>query len=319
MNHHTGGAARRAAVLVALIMHANPEAIEPSIQSSRQPPVQLYRSGVDMVALAVTVEQADGSFVPDLYREDFRVFDGGVQQDVSVFRGGEVPIDLVLLLDTSASMTARLKTATHAAINFVRRLRPADRAAIMEFGRTVGVRQGFTADVAALEAAIRATRPSGATALYDALYVSLNEFDQPRGGGAEIRRRAIVVLTDGDDTVSLITFDAVLDLARRTGIAIYPIAFRDRSDVLLPADRLRRARYELRTLARETGARVFFPSQLWKLDNIYALITEELAHQYALGYVPRDSLSGPRFRHVQVIVNHPGATARTRRGYLSER
>jgi VWFA-related protein len=188
----------------------------------------------------------------------------------------------------------------------------------MEFGRIVEVRQDFTADVAALEAAIRATRAYGATALYNALYVSLNEFDQQRGGGAEIRRRAIVVLTDRDDTVSLITFDAVLDLAAVRALRS-TIAFRGRSDVLLPADRLRGARYELQTLARETGARVFFPAQLWKLDNIYASITEELAHQYALGYVPPDSLSGPRFRQVQVIVNHPGATARTRRGYLSGR
>jgi Ca-activated chloride channel family protein len=274
----------------------------------------IFRSGVEMVALTVTVEKSDGSYVANLDADDFRVFDDGVQQNIRLFRGGEVPIDLVLMIDTSVSMGSQLPTATGAAVQLIEVLRPTDRAAIMRFGSSVELVRTLTPDRPALESAIRSLPPRGETSLYNALYVALREFGPPPG--TEFRRRAIVLLSDGDDTTSVVTFDSLRDVARRSGIAIYAIALGLAKGAYAADPKIRQAVYELRTLASETGGRSFFPAGLSDLDGVYGSIERELRHQYALAYLPAESVRDGRYRRVAVVVDHPGARARTRTGYI---
>jgi VWFA-related protein len=283
-------------------------------------PRATFKGGIDLVALSVTVTDQHQKHVPGLTPADFEVLEDGVPQDVSFFSGSETPLDLAILLDTSASMSGRLPLAQAAAIGLTRSLRQEDRAAVFSLKDSVDVLQSFTGDVRSLEAAIRSTRPGGGTALYNAVYIALKQFTGPQHAPQEVRRQAVVVLSDGSDTVSLITFDSVLDLAKRSGVAIYTVSLRPK--IANPLNRnagdASRSDYSMRALAQETGGRAFFPLEAGELPGIYASIGEELATQYALGYAPKRSDTDGSYRRVSVrVLNHPEARPRTRTGYFA--
>ena len=197
--------------------------------ATQQPSSQVFRGGVELVSLNVTV--TDGTkYVTDLNQEDFEVFEDGALQTITLFNREQQPIALAVLLDTSASMDERLPTAQEAAIGFARRLKPNDAMEVIDFNSQLHILQTFTADQGALEKAIRSTTANGSTALYNAVYISLKELKKVRAASAdEIRRQAIVVLSDGDDTSSLVEYDEVLDLAKRSETAIYAIGLRPQS------------------------------------------------------------------------------------------
>ena len=179
-----------------------------------------FRASVDVVSLSVTVTDPSGRYVTDLTRDQFHVFEDGAEQEVTTFNRKTVPIALALLLDTSASMSDRMGTAQEAAIGFARRLGPEDLGELVGFSYQVQVLQGFTSDQDALERAVRKTMAGGPTPLYQAVYISLKELKKIRAASAqEIRRQAIVVFTDGEDTSSLVAYDELLDLAKRSETA----------------------------------------------------------------------------------------------------
>ena len=139
----------------------------------------------------------------DLGQRDFAVFEDGIRQELSLFTHENLPISLVLMIDTSASMEEKLATAQAAAIRFTKTLRPQDLAQVVQFNDRATTLQPFTNDLAALEAAIRKTEASGPTALHNALYIALKDLMRDKKA-AELRRRAIVLLSDGEDTASLV-------------------------------------------------------------------------------------------------------------------
>lgn len=276
----------------------------------------VFRNGVELVALTVTVEDARGRYVSSLNAEDFRVFEEGVPQHVQYFGGGEVPIDLLLMIDTSSSMYERIRIAQAAARNFVRVIGPSDRASIMGFASNARIVVPFTGERNVLENAIQQLTARGNTALYNALYVALKQFESLDPLTNEIRRRAIVLLSDGDDTTSLVSFDSLLELARRSGIAVYVISFNPHGQ---PGDRdIDQGVYRMRVLARETGAASFFPKTITDLEGVYQDIARELAHQYALAYVPATTAKRGQFRKVNVVVDQADMRVRTRSGYIAE-
>jgi Ca-activated chloride channel homolog len=277
---------------------------------------QRFRGGVDVVSLSVTATEG-ARYVTDLNEEEFEVFEDGAKQAITFFSRAQQPVALAILLDTSASMEERLPVAQQAAIGFVKRMRPEDVIEVIDFDSQVRVLQSFTSDVAALEAAIRQTSVNGSTSLYNAIYISLKELKKIRAQSAEeIRRQAIVVLSDGDDTSSLVEYEEVLDLAKRSETAIYAIGLRQG-----PASGARRefkeAEFVLNQLARDTGGRAFFPSSAHDLPKIYEQISQELASQYALGYTSRNNQRNGAWRRVVVRVTRPGVAARTRQGYYA--
>jgi Ca-activated chloride channel homolog len=293
-----------------------------------QPTVGFFKAAVDLVTVNVAVTDGKDRPVSGLGRDDFQVLEDGISQDVSFFVASEVPLDVALLIDSSSSMRAAMPLVEQAAMGFVDALGPSDRAAVMGFASHLRVLQSFTTDRAALETAIHSVVAHGDTALYSALYVALDSFQRVRRdtstGLAGVRRQAIVVLTDGEDTTSPIQYDDLLDRARRAGVAIYPIAIAtdaDLSKLLAQTDAKRfftRAEYGLKTLARETGARAFFPTQLSDLGGVYRLVAEELSTQYALGYVPKVERRDGSYRRIAVrITSRPDVSPRTRAGYYS--
>jgi Ca-activated chloride channel homolog len=273
---------------------------------------QRFRGGVDLVSLNVTVMEGT-KYIADLEEQDFEVYEDGTRQTVSFFSRVQQPIALAILLDTSASMNERLSTAQEAAVGFARRLRKEDVIEVIDFDSQVRVLQSFTNDAAALEKAIRSTDVNGSTSLYNAIYISLKELKKVKASSSEdIRRQAIVVLSDGDDTSSLIEYEEVLDLAKRSETAIYSIGLRQGNEA---RREFKEAEFVLRQLSTETGGRVFFPTSASELPKIYEQIADELSSQYALAYSSKNPLRNGAWRRVAIRVARPGLTARTRQGY----
>jgi Ca-activated chloride channel family protein len=275
---------------------------------------QIFRAGVEMVSLNVTVVDSQGRYVTDLNQEDFAVFEDGAKQELSYFNRTNLPIALSLLIDSSASMEQRMENAQDAAIGFASKIRPQDLAQIVDFDSRVEIRQTFTNKLEDLERAIRMTSSGGSTALHNAVYISLKELAKVKARNPEeVRRQAIVVLSDGEDTSSLVSFEEVLELAKRSETAIYTIGLQPRETSALRG--FREAEFVLRQLAQETGGRAFFTQNVEGLKDVYGQITDELSSQYSMGYSSRNPKRDGAFRRLIVQVSRPNVTPRTKRGY----
>jgi Ca-activated chloride channel family protein len=283
-----------------------------ALAAQQQPPK--LRSGVELVSLNVSVTGTDGKFVTDIEQTEFEVFEDGARQNITFFSRKQQPIALAVLLDTSNSMEDKLATAQEAAIGFAKRLKPEDVAEVIDFSSQVRILQEFTNDAGALERAIRSTHADGSTALYNSIYISLKELKKIKARTEdEIRRQAIVVLSDGDDTSSLLPYEEVLELAKRSETAIYTIGLRDQRDGARP--NFKEAEYVLKQLAQETGGRTFFPNSVHELPKIYEQISQELSTLYSIAYSSRNPVRNGAWRRIVVRVGRPGLIGRTRQGY----
>jgi Ca-activated chloride channel family protein len=278
-----------------------------------------FRSGIDLVALSVVVTDAHDRFVAGLTQADFSVVEDGVPQELSFFSANPVPMDVALLLDTSASMIDKMSVVHEAAIGFLSGIRPGDRVTVVDIKDGVRVRHPLDDNLEAARAAVRATTARGGTALYNGVYMTLKEMVRHRRKTEEIRRQAILVLSDGDDTASLVGFDDVMEAAKQSGIAIYTISLRTTLQKLLAHDRRTAVsgEYAMRALAQETGGRSFFPAVATELASVYGVIADELANQYALGYISTNPRKDGVYRRVSVKVSQPDVRTRTRSGYLA--
>jgi Ca-activated chloride channel family protein len=276
-----------------------------------------FRSAIDLVSLNVTVTDSTSRYVTDLMEKDFEVFEDGVRQELTLFNRSNLPVALSLLIDTSSSMEDRMTTAQDAAIGFVRKLRPTDLGEIIGFDSRAEVLQKFTNNIPSLEQAIRKTVAGGSTSMNNALYISLKGLKRiPTVHEEDVRRQAIVLLSDGEDTSSLVTFEDVLDLARRSETAIYTIGLMQDSQGG-QSKGFREATYALRQLATDTGGRAFFPSDIKSLVSVYGQIYDELSSQYTLGYISKNSRRDGGWRRLVVRVTRPNVTARTKQGYFA--
>jgi Ca-activated chloride channel family protein len=282
---------------------------------AQQPPT--FGTGIEVINLSLSVTDPRNNFVIDLKEADFAVFEDGIRQDVSFYTHENLPISMAIMMDTSASMEEKLPAAQTAAIRLVQTLRPQDVSEVIQFNDRATTLQPFTANHTALETAIRQTEASGPTALYNALYIALKDLMREKKA-AELRRRSVILLTDGEDTASLVSDEQVLELAKKSEINIYAISLRpDR-----PQDRLRQAfsqaEYVLTALTRETGGRVYFPTSLSELDSVYDRIAEELRTLYSIGYVSSNTRRDGKWRRIVVRVpDREGITIRHKLGYYA--
>ena len=294
-------------------------AVVASVALRAQEPVgqPSFRTGVDVVSLNVSVSDASSRFVTDLEQADFQIFEDGVQQEITLFNRSNLPVALSLLIDTSSSMEDRMSTAQDAAIGFVRKLRPTDLGEVIGFDSRAEVLQKFTSNPAELEQAIRKTVAGGSTSMNNALYISLKGLKKiPIRQEDEIRRQAIILLSDGEDTSSLVTFEDVLDLARRSETAVYAIGLMEDSTGG-QSKGFREATYALRQLTNDTGGRAFFPGDVKNLANVYGQIYDELSSQYTIGYSSKNPRRDGAWRRIVVRVNRSNVQARTKQGYFA--
>ena len=280
---------------------------------------KVFRSSVELVALNVVVTDARQQYVRDLREHDFVILEDGVRQPISFFAAGQVPLDLVLLIDTSSSMGPLRPTVQRAASGFLGVLKAEDRCAVVGFNQTVTVLQDLTGDRQALADAIRRAGASGDTSLYTAIYVALRQFGQPARQAGDVRRQAIVVLTDGEENASGLGFDALQEEALSRGVAIYAIMLQTAS--LLQhervAGRLTPTRAAVKQLALESGAAAYFPRLASELGDTYARIAAELTNQYSIAYLPTTAGVDRTPHRIAIrIAAQPGLRARTRTHYL---
>ena len=286
----------------------------PIVLQAQQP---AFRSAIDVVSMNVTVTDSTNKYITDLEEKDFEIFEDGVKQDLTLFNRTNLPVALSLLIDTSSSMEDRMTTAQDAAIGFIRKLRPTDLGEVIGFDSRAEVLQKFTSSTGELEQAIRKTVAGGSTSMNNALYISLKGLKKiPVRQEDEIRRQAIILLSDGEDTSSLVTFEDVLDLARRSETAIYAIGLMD--DAAAGQSKgFREATYALRQLTNDTGGRAFFPADIKTLASVYGQIYDELSSQYTIGYTSKNPRRDGAWRRLIVRVARPNVQARTKQGYFA--
>src|SRR5688572_20673320 len=268
---------------------------------ARQRPA--FRSTIDLVMLNVTVTGPGGRYVSDLSADDFQVLEDGRPQDVAYFSPANVPLSVSLVLDTSSSMDEEMALSKQAAMDFIARLRPGDIAEVVSFDSRVEVLQPMTSDRALLEHAIQRMRAGGSTALYNGVYIVLRQLDKIKPqSGDDVRRQVIVVLSDGEDTSSLVTFDHLLDSAKRSQTVIYTVGLG-----LEEPTRVTRSdgEFGLRQLAQETGGRLFLPKRPTDLVDVYTQIANELTNQYMVGYLSSNARADGAWRRIAVRVLRP--------------
>jgi Ca-activated chloride channel family protein len=292
--------------------------------TTHAPGSPLFRTSIDLVALSVVVTDQQQRHVTGLSADDFAVFEDGIEQEVSFFATQQVPLDLALLLDTSASMHDKMETMQQAAVGFLQTLRSGDRTTIVDIKDSVRVAYPLGDDFVEAHTAVRRTFARGGTALFNGLYLALKEMVKQRKANGDVRRQAIAVLSDGEDTASLVAYDDVMELAKQSGITIYTItlksAFAIRQASLSGRRYFSEAEFSMKALAQETGARSFFPTEIEELAGVYGVIATELANQYAIGYSPKNPNRDGAFRRVVVrVADRPDVRTRTRSGYLAAR
>ncbi len=276
--------------------------------SAQQPPV--FRAGTHLVPLYVTVTDRSGRLVADLVQEDFEILDNGQPQPIALFRSDVQPVTVVVLLDTSASMTGNLDILKAGAEQFLLRLLPDDRAKVGAFNDKIEVwpTGEFTGDRDELVSLLDVLDYGNPTRLYDAIAVGLDELTGIAG------RRVVLVFTDGDDTASRLGLDEVLERARAEEVMVYAIGLE--SEYFNGVRRVRtRPDRGLRRLAEETGGGYFELKKTDELGPTFTRVAQELHSQYLLGFVP-PVLDG-KVHKLQVRVRRDGLTARARRSYVA--
>jgi len=261
---------------------------------------------VDVTAVELPVTVLDGGKpVENLQQDEFRVFEDGIEQTISHFSlHKDMPVRLGIVIDTSGSMAETLPSVQRVVMGFLRELlRPRDRAYIEIFSDQPNVLASFTADFPTLENALLSLFADRATALYDSAIMGLFQFSGVRG------RKAIVLLTDGEDTASKNDFEDVIGYAQRAGVTIYTIGIDLAATKVVP-------RWQLGKLAEITGGQAFFIGGQAELDRIYAEIDRELRTQYLLAYTSSSEKPPDELRKVRVDVNRKGVKVRTISGYF---
>ena len=292
-------------------------------------PDDVIRVKTTLVNSPVLVIGRDGKFVPNLRREDFQVFENGVKQEIAYFAPVDNPFTVALVIDTSRSTVFNLADIQQAALAFVEKMRPNDRAVVVSFSDDFKVVSEATSDRETLRDAIANIRPGGGSRVYDAVDSLIEEMNRIEG------RTALVLFSDGVDNDSRsATFDSTLRKIERTDTLIYPVQFstydrmkaRAPSSGTLPAEGTgfseqdyRRAGAYLRRLADATSTGVYPAAEISDLDRAIASIVDELHNEYSIGYYPRNAgLTGEQ-RRVEVRVNRPQLVVRARTGYVVDK
>ncbi|HSB14066.1 MAG TPA: VWA domain-containing protein [Bryobacteraceae bacterium] len=270
---------------------------------------------VTRVNLLFTVTDKKGRFVTDLTKDDFAIREGKRPQTILEFVSeSDLPLRLAILVDTSNSIRDRFKFIQEAAIEFINSVvRPnQDKAAMISFDTAAELQADLTGDLATLDKVIRNLRPGGGTALYDAIYFACRDklmMDQPR----HKFRRAMVILSDGEDNQSRYSRDQALEMAQKADVVIYTIST-NITRVETDGDKV------LKYLSEETGGVTFFPFKVEDLSQSFENIANELRHQYNLLYRPEPMKTDGTYQTVDVRVKErKGLIVRARKGYYSPR
>lgn len=311
-------------------------------QPGQDEPVRLR---AEEVLLNVTVMDAYGHQATELTKNEFIVAEDGQRQDIASFLISSVPVNVVLMLDASGSVVSEINSLRDAAMHFVNQLGPEDRVSVIEFHTNVELIQDWTAKADDVRHALswrfkpgmvqtkQGSFTYGSTALYDAVFSAADEQLAKVEG-----RKAIILLTDGDDTSSKVTYEQALTAIVKSGSVVYVVSkarafikdldrYRGTAGRVfgggiaqqadLYAGRFERAERLMTDLAGRTGGRIFSPLQDKEMKDVYGQVARELKNQYIITYIPKNLEHDGRLRRVKVFLVRPGYSARTREAYYA--
>ncbi|MGB8458155.1 MAG: VWA domain-containing protein, partial [Candidatus Acidiferrum sp.] len=332
------GRAQEAKAQSAQRLQAAPKAATPQAQQEQEAkpaesPQKIVQV-VNLVDVLFTVLNRRNKLVPDLQKQDFKVFDEKLPQDIRYFsKQTDLPLRIGMLVDTSNSIRDRIKFEQDASINFLFSVlrRGRDEAFVMTFDDEPQVVQPFTGDAGLLRDQILQTRAGGGTAVYDAIYEAcqnqLSHPPRPPGDQPDVVRRVMILISDGEDNLSNHTRSEAIEMAQRTSVVIYTIStstqwiqlsqtdpdkLANRKTHLTEGDKI------LQDLADETGGRAFFPYHVDDLDQSFQDIGDELRNQYSIAYIPTNYVLDGRYHRIRIEVpDHKGYQVRARRGYFA--
>jgi len=268
---------------------------------------------VDEVNVVFTVTDKRGKFVNDLKRDDFRVIDDSKPaQAIRSFRSEtNLPLRVGLLVDASNSIRDRFKFEQEAAIEFLNQIiHQQDQAFVLGFDTTPEVTQNFTNNTEALSRGVRMLRPGGGTAMYDAIYYACRDEIMAKDKGNIETRRAIILLSDGDDNQSRVSREEAVEMAQKAEVIIYTISTNS-SGMRLKGDKV------LEHFAEETGGRSFFPFKVQDVSDAFLQIQDELRSQYAISYKPADLQPNGKYHAIQILADNKKYKVRSRKGYYA--
>ncbi len=274
--------------------------------------VTTLKKTVTEVRVVFTVTDRHGHYIKDLKRDNFRVLDDQKPAELRSFRSEtDLPLQVGLLVDASNSVRDRFKFEQDAAIEFLNSVIPPgnDKAFVVGCDATPEVTQDLTDSTEHLSTGVRMLRAGGGTAMYDALYYACRDklLKQEQTGPV---RRAIILLSDGEDNLSHVTREEAIEMAARAEVIVYTIST-NISGMKGSGDKV------LERIADATGGRAFFPFQMREMSDAFLSIQEELRSQYAVAYKPADFVADGRYRTIQIMSQDKGLKVRTRKGYYA--
>lgn len=275
---------------------AQPPDTQPQSTQDDQQPSTTFKVNVKLVNVFTTVTDTGGAPVSSLKQDDFQVFEDGKLQQIAVFhRESELPLSIVVAIDTSLSTRGDQKLELESARRFAHAiLRPIDGLSLFQFSEIVDQLTPFTADVRVIDKAISRVHSGAATALYDTLYLGSDALMERRG------RKVMVVITDGGDTVSKVNYQEAIREAQQAEVILYSI-------IIVPiensAGRDTGGEHALIQLSRDTGGKYFYASGISQLDAAFRQISDELRTQYLIAYYPSTRVADSDYRRIDIKIN----------------
>jgi Ca-activated chloride channel homolog len=275
----------------------------------------VFKSDVRLVRLLATVKDPSGNLIGTLEKHNFKVYDNGVEQQISVFEHHtDEPLSVSILIDTSGSTGKELKYETDSVSRFLKALfregNPDDSAAIYAFNWQVVLLKSYTRHFDELERKLRGLKGEGGTSLYDAMFLAASDLSGREG------RHVMIIVTDGGDTTSAKNYHQALESAQLADIVIYPILV---MPITNDAGRNIGGENALTSIAAGTGGRVFAPSVGLQLDSAFTDILHDLRTQYLIGFYPHNvPLTKDRFHRIRLVVDRNGLRVQTRTGYYGD-
>jgi VWFA-related protein len=274
--------------------------------------VPVFRAGVDLVNLGVTVADKKGTLITDLTANDFEIYEDGKKQTLRYFAGGDAanagpPMHLGLLIDVSESMGEDMSFTKTAAVKFLNTLTDAVDVTVVDFDTEVRTARFSQAEFARLIERIRQKKASGNTALYDAIGVYLD------GAGGQDGRKVMFLYTDGGDTRSSIPLHELMDLLKASDVTVYAIGELEHQSSSTKVQQ----RMIIQQIADVTGGQAFFPAAVKDLDGVYEKVVAQIRAQYTVGYLSTNEKTDGGWRKVDVKVTRKDLRVRSRRGYFA--
>jgi Ca-activated chloride channel homolog len=274
---------------------------------------------VDLVVVHTSVYDKNGHFVGGLKKENFKLFEDGVAQNVSFFSQEDVPVSMGITLDISGSMRNKIEMVNRSALAFIKASNPEDEVFLVGFNDEIELLEDYTSDIDLITDALENTIVSGGTALYDAIYLSIQKAQTGKKP-----KKAVVVVSDGEDRDSYYKLDELVAKVQELDVQVYTIGIMNpipekglfgRFSKSVPE----KARDALQKISDETGGKAFFPQKVAEMNGIVSEIAHELRNQYSIGFISSNPARDGAFRRVKIVLegSDPSHHLRYRKGYFA--